>query len=305
MNKIDVLIIHHTDPDGFCAGAIVKYHEVLANPYQNIECYGMNHGYDMPWGRIKRAKKIYVVDFSFPIGDMNKVKEIVGYENLIWIDHHKTVIDDYENAGLGDLKGLREVGKAGCELCWIYFNFDNPMPTGVRVIGRYDVWDIEYQNEQEGIFAVDIFPFIQAVKYHEARADDDHFWIKLFETEDYYFELLKEGRLLYDYQQKMNARYAKSHSFEFEWEGLRFIALNALNCNSQIFDAVFDPHKHDAVLAYGYTNRNWSVSMYTAKKEINVGEIAHKYGGGGHRNACGFHCLELPFEELLEWKDAI
>lgn len=303
MNKLDVLVINHVDPDGFCAGAIVKYHEQQVNPHRKIECYGMNHGYDMPWSRIKRAKKIYIVDFSFPVSDMLKVIEIVGRDNVIWIDHHKTVIEDYDKAGLSNLQGLREIGKAGCELTWIYFNFNKPMPTGVKVIGRYDVWDIKYSDPEAGIFSHNIFPFIQAIKYHEARADEDLFWFKLFESDSFYFELLKEGELLYKYQQKMNARYAKSHSFEFEWEGLRFIALNALNCNSQIFDEVFDHNKHDAVLAYGYTNRNWSVSMYTAKQEVDVSALAHKYGGGGHANACGFHCINLPFEHLLDWKD--
>jgi oligoribonuclease NrnB/cAMP/cGMP phosphodiesterase (DHH superfamily) len=304
MNKIDVFIINHVDPDGYCAGAVVNYHEKLKNPQANIVTYGMNRGYDIPWNRIKRAKKVYVVDFSLPVGDMLKIKEIVGHNNLIWIDHHATVIEDYQKAGL-KLEGIAEVGKSGCELCWIYFNYDIPMPKAVKAIGRYDVWDIEYNNPEEGIFKEDLFPFVTGYKYHDAKADDDHFWSKMFKDDGYYEEVLKEGRLLYDYQSKMFAKYCKSHSFEIEWEGLRFLCVNSLNCNSQMFDSCYNPHKHDAFLAYGYTNKNWSVSMYTPKTEVDVGAIAKKYGGGGHKNGCGFRVTELPFEDLIEWKEDI
>jgi nanoRNase/pAp phosphatase (c-di-AMP/oligoRNAs hydrolase) len=51
------------------------------------------------------------------------------------------------------------------------------------------------------------------------------------------------------------------------------------------------------MLVFGFTNGNWTVSMYTDKPDINVGLIAKKYGGGGHVGASGFQCIgELPFE---------
>jgi nanoRNase/pAp phosphatase (c-di-AMP/oligoRNAs hydrolase) len=37
------------------------------------------------------------------------------------------------------------------------------------------------------------------------------------------------------------------------------------------------------------------ISLRTGKNsDIDVSEIAEKFGGGGHRRAAGFHCLELP-----------
>jgi nanoRNase/pAp phosphatase (c-di-AMP/oligoRNAs hydrolase) len=35
--------------------------------------------------------------------------------------------------------------------------------------------------------------------------------------------------------------------------------------------------------------------MYTDKEGVHVGNIAKKYGGGGHPGAAGFICKELPF----------
>ena len=298
-DKIDILVLNHVDPDGYCAGAIVRYFEKREG--KTVENYGMNYGYKIPWSKIKKAKKVYMVDFSLRPHDMGKIQEIVGYENFIWIDHHKTVIEDVENSGR-DIYGSRLIGKAGCELTWEWFEAERECPKSVRMIGRYDVWDVNYSNEEEGIKSEDLFPFITGVKHHTDTAEDDHFWFNLFDNQEWVEEVLKEGRLLYEYQTGVFSKYCKSHSFDMEWEGLRFICVNSLNANSQMFEAKWDANKYDAMLSYGYTNKNWSVSMYSDKKEIDVGEVAHKYGGGGHKGACGFTCLKLPFEHLLEWK---
>lgn len=300
--KIDVLVIHHIDPDGYCAAGIVRYFDSGTNN----ETYGMNYGYKIPWNKIKRARKVYMVDFSLPPHEMAKIRDMVGYENFIWIDHHKTVIEDIEASGQ-KIKGLRRIGNAGCELTWEWFaGIDTevfPVPRAVKMIGRYDVWDIEYTNFEEGIVKEDLFPFVTGIKYHDPDGDSDHFWFKLFESDEYTEQVVKEGRICYEYQKVMFGKYCRSHSFEMEWEGMRFIVVNSLNCNSQMFEEKWNHNDYDAMMAYGYTNKNYSVSMYTDKPGIDVGALAHKYGGGGHVGACGFSCLELPFEHLLEWKD--
>lgn len=296
-NKISVLVLHHVDPDGYCASGIVRYF----TEKENSETYGMNYGYKIPWNKIKRARKVYMVDFSLPPHEMAKIRDMVGYENFVWIDHHKTVIEDIEKSGQ-KIKGLRRIGDSGCELTWEWFT-EQPMPKAVRMIGRYDVWDINYTNFDEHIVKEDLFPFVTGIKYHDPDGDSDMFWFKLFEDEEYCDKVIEEGRICYNFQTTLYTRYCKSHSFDMEWENHRFLVVNALNCNSQMFESKFNHDDYDAVMAYGYTNKNWSVSMYTDKPGIDVGALAHKYGGGGHKMACGFMCIKLPFEHLLQWKD--
>jgi len=297
-NKISTLVLHHIDPDGYCAAGIVRYH-TDSSPLS--ETVGMNFGYKIPWNKIKRARKVYMVDFSLPPHEMAKIRDMVGYENFIWIDHHKTVIEDIEKSGQR-LKGLREIGKSGCELTWEWFNGSvNPMPKSIKMIGRYDVWDIEYSDAR--IRKEDLFPLVTGVKFHDPDGDSDSFWFKLFESEEYCDQVINEGRICYEYQKVMFAKHCNSHSFDMEWEGHRFLVVNALNCNSQMFESKWDVNKYDAMLAYGYTNKNYSVSMYTDKEGIDVGALAHKYGGGGHVGAAGMSFdKELPFQHLLEWK---
>lgn len=40
---------------------------------------------------------------------------------------------------------------------------------------------------------------------------------------------------------------------------------------------------------------NDTVSLYTDNAGHDMSKIAAKYGGGGHINAAGFECKELPF----------
>jgi len=66
--------------------------------------------------------------------------------------------------------------------------------------------------------------------------------------------------------------------------------------SSQLFESVYDPDMHDAMLAFGYRNHGWVVTLYTTHAGVDVSRVAKKYGGGGHAQAAGFPCRELPFD---------
>ena len=105
------------------------------------------------------------------------------------------------------------------------------------------------------------------------------------------------GIPIYEFKRIRNESYCNAHAFPLEWEGLSFLAANALSTNSQLFDAKFNHVEYDAVLVFGFTNGGWSIGMFTDKQDVDVGAIAKKYGGGGHVGAAGFQCPDgLPFE---------
>jgi len=284
---IENLVIHHNDADGISAGAIVGYFE--ENLGKECQMYKMNYGYDVPWNLIKRAQKVYMVDFGLqPFSDMIKLKEIVGEDNFIWIDHHKTAIEDMKKSGQS-FQGIQRVGDAGCELTWEWFTADKIYPRGIQLIGRYDVWDLDFHE--------DVLIYQTGIRFKDPNADDRLFWKKIIEEdEDLYDEIIRIGDICYDYQTQLNESYCKSHSFDLYFENHRFLAANAMNINSQLFDSKFNHRDYDAVLTFGFTNGKWTISMYTDKKNVDVGSIAKKYGGGGHMGASGFQQSILPFE---------
>jgi nanoRNase/pAp phosphatase (c-di-AMP/oligoRNAs hydrolase) len=46
------------------------------------------------------------------------------------------------------------------------------------------------------------------------------------------------------------------------------------------------------MMPFCFDGKQWTYSMYTLK-DINVSEIAKKYGGGGHKKAAGFQSDKL------------
>lgn len=100
-----------------------------------------------------------------------------------------------------------------------------------------------------------------------------------------------------------------SHVPEAVMPSFRAIACNTIVFNSQFFESVYDPEKHDIMVAYAqvYTRSKvfrgdlgaklqWKVSLYSTKSTIDCGAIAKAFGGGGHAGAGGFVCDKLPWE---------
>ena len=54
---------------------------------------------------------------------------------------------------------------------------------------------------------------------------------------------------------------------------------------------------HDALCGFYFNGKKWTVSLYHAKHrtDLDLSKIAVKYGGGGHRGACGFTTEIFPF----------
>ena len=68
--------------------------------------------------------------------------------------------------------------------------------------------------------------------------------------------------------------------------------------NSKLFDSVYDPDKHHMMVTFVRMKlpaEKWTVSMYSTREDVECGEVAVKYGGGGHKGAAGFQCDKLPF----------
>lgn len=273
------LCLHHNDGDGICSAAIVNKF------VDNCDFYPINYGFKVPWNKIKKADVIYMVDFGLqPFSDMCKLLDMKG-KKLIWIDHHKTAIDDEKKSGQ-KFEGIREIGKAGCELTWEYFS-DAPMPRIVRMVGRYDVWDLNYSEEtlpiHYGMLLKNMSP-------------TDSTWGKLLNDDMLvYANILDRGKICHQYQAMRYDQYCKPFHFLIEWEGLKLIVANAMNVSSGLFDGYFNQHTMDAMMCFGWLGDKWTVSMYTIKKGIDVGAVCKKYGGGGHVGAAGFQCEALPF----------
>lgn len=277
-----ICFYHSADLDGHCSGALVKF----ANP--ECELYGINYGDPFPWDRVAE-EDVVMVDFSLqPFDKMVLLNDLCP--RLIWIDHHKSAIDEYDEAReeeAFEIDGVRTVGLAGCELTWQYFLPSTKMPTFVYLLGRYDVWD-------------HLDPRTLPFQYGMRRVKDtlpqnQEFWASLLDVEKVN-RIIEDGSIILEYQKSENEKYAEACAFETEVDGLRCIAINKMLTNSQLFDSVWNPDKYDAMLTFGYRPGGfWTVSLYTDKPGVDVSRVAKARGGGGHQGAAGFQCGDLFF----------
>lgn len=283
---------HSADLDGHCSGAIVK------QKYPECEMIGVNHGQDFPFGSLAQDGQeiVFLVDFCLqPFGNMEALN---AQCNLVWIDHHATgSIDEAQARGFIAGGGqLIEVGRAGCELTWEYIYGANvPPPHAVWLLGRYDVW--EHGSDE------DILPFQYGMRqFTNTLPDNTGFWAGVF-SHDYLWEKIADtGRTLLSYETSQNEKFCKAYAFEtyIKHDGYDVFAICANRgfTNSKLFDSVYDPDRHHIMMTFIRLKppaRKWTVSLYSTREDVDCGAIAKAYGGGGHKGAAGFQCIELPF----------
>ncbi len=270
---------HKSDLDGHCSGAIVKM------KYPECEMFGVDYIDDLVGVSLKEGETIFVVDFSFSPGGMDV---LIIECNLIWIDHHKSAIKKMEDFTPGhSIQGLRSVGKAGCELTWMYLYPNDPVPEVVTLLGRYDVWDHESNQ--------DVLPFQYGIREQKNTLPHSEIWSILFKdiSRIHIADICDKGVIIQKYQAAQDEKYAKGMSYEVEFEGLRALVMNKPYSNSKVFDSIYDPERHDIMILFGVKPGEFKYTLYTDKTEIDVSELAVKYGGGGHRGAAGFYSKEM------------
>jgi hypothetical protein len=281
---------HSADLDGHCSGELVR----RAHP--DCEMIGINYGDTFPWDSIEPGETVYMVDFSLqPWLDMER---LAGVCDLIWIDHHKSAIESSLEHPI-NYRGEAAVGLGACALVWRWLQVEQQIPFGrqhsgamqisppikeIRLLAEYDVWDHHDP---------DCLLFQYGMRLHET-APGSPIWGVVLDRNGTQ-RVIDEGMTILSYQRQQDAIRARVLCFEVLLDGLRCIAANHGLGSSALFDSVWDPEKHDAMLTFAWKGRSWTISLYSTKQDVDVSVIAKARGGGGHKGAAGFQCAELPF----------
>ena len=101
---------------------------------------------------------------------------------------------------------------------------------------------------------------------------------------------ISEGLTILSYQKRQDRSYMEAYSFEGIFEGMPAIVVNRGIANSQTFDGKYEPAKHVFMISYVRRGHGqYTVSLYSTNPSVHCGQIAKRYGGGGHKGAAGFH----------------
>lgn len=315
----ETVIYHKSDFDGiFCR-------EIARKFLPHADLIGWEYGDPTP--KVPDHSPLYILDLSVP--------DLMQHPQLIWIDHHKSAIDKYRGAVPGYcIDGVaacrltyqwfsirqHNAQNATNEALQVplpqkqdFIDRTVPEPYAVRLAGEYDIWDKRDPNAdvfQFGLRSLDLEPHWPALLSPNPRPSiaeieklmdigfppdllpDGTVWPAIIHT------LISNGQLLHRYQQEIDASVINHRSFIVQFEGLNFLGVTSARCNSLSFSAKDIPETgHDALMGFFWTGKEWSVSLYHAqhRKDLDLSAIAVKYGGGGHRGACGFRTEQLPF----------
>lgn len=295
-------VFYHNDNDGKAAAFWIHLHVGLdASDYNKnrTNFFEINYDKKFPLEIIQRDEPVWIVDFSIQPDEMQELLKITP--NVIWIDHHKTAIEKYKDFNQ-KIYGLRYDGLAGCMLTYIFVDemtgrgerFKNPdafnpsmaekAPYFLKLIADRDVWKFEYGDAAKFFHLA-----TQTLDLSPSSKD----WHKIMDSEYEYNldDLITQGELIEKYRNATAKEYRKQFAYSFDWEGFKCLAMNR-SCSSEYFGE--DINNYDLVIPHVFNGKKWIVSLYTVK-DIDASIIAKKYGGGGHKKACGFTCDKLPW----------
>jgi len=289
MNK-KILCIHHNDSDGKLAGAIVKN-------YMNIEnhtCELIEVGYTNYKDKLKHLlvnetvphyDMVFIVDFSLEKEEMETIKN--NYY-LVWCDHHKSAKEKLEEMWEDiNQPGIRNLDRCGALLTYEYLYKTRTSTKEINLVDDYDRWQHKLGEKTHW--------FAELNKNWSIER-----WIELITNSDTnkMEPLLEKGKMLFELKKERIEKII-STGLPVTFRNKKTLFIN----NSNIYDGsllgnMICNNGYDIALKYGF-NKDKVIFGLNSIGELDVSIIAKEFGGGGHKNAAGFHIGIEYFNEFI------
>ncbi len=270
-HKAHTVCLHHNDADGRAAGMIVRR---ALGP--QIRLYEINYGDPIPWELIESAQRVVIVDFALPPADMLRIAQAC---ELVWIDHHITAIQDMASISAA-WPGKRDTSEAACVLTWQYFYPDQPVPTGILLIGDKDIWRMA---------KADTRPFSEGLMQENTHTDNLSLWYRLLDDDTVLVKhLVGKGQLLFQARLNSLHRAARRYGYPVTFEGHHTLVVNRPGEGELIEIAMQMGYDLAYLYVDSFQNGKLVTSVMVGSRQVDVSQIAKKFGGGGHPGAAGF-----------------
>ena len=250
------------------------------------------------------GRDVLLVDFSykFPVLDEMASKA----NSILVLDHHKTAAADLEHAGQAgttwehhvanayqdrcegvtrSLYALFDMNRSGAGIAWDYFFPNQPRPMLINHIEDRDLWRFAISGTREIQASVFSYPYDFAVWDHLMQAD-----LALLRT---------GGEAIERKHHKDIAELTKVVTRNMKIAGHVVPVANLPYTLTSDAGALLCGDTYPFAACYWDTPAGRVFSLRSRDDGMDVGEIAKKYGGGGHAHASGFR---VPFDQLAQFE---
>lgn len=300
-------IITHNDLDGYSAGYIVKTRFEEFNKV--IEHYNYDREVDL--SGIQNGDTVVITDYSLQNEEYHKILDLIGTNgHLIWLDHHITAIDRYNENETLHLEGIHSTKVCGAALAYLYFscglnqkdiddaeteNLVMLLPYWLRLVDAWDTWKLDSPVRQNAeALCMGISNYLSIDEIGKIADDSD--------TLMYYID---KGFTYIEYQQSWCKNFREKYMFTRKMSGYLFnvnrdvdVAVLNIGCASSKYfgDEI---KNYDVCITQCFNGEKWIVSFYSDKSDIDCSYAAKMFGGGGHKGAagCSFNQLQPPISQ--------
>ena len=246
-----------------------------------------------------------------PNEEYHKILDLIGTNgHLIWLDHHITAIDRYNEDSSLNLEGIHSTKVCGAALAYLYFvkgltqdeidnmdteNLTKLLPYWLALVDIWDTWKIDSpirKNAEALCMGISNFLTIDEID-------------KIATDSDYLMHYIDKGYTYMEYQQSWCKNFRDKYMFTRKMSGYLFnvnrdveVAILNIGCaSSKYFGEELD--NYDVCITQCFNGEKWTVSFYSSKPDIDCSYAAKVFGGGGHKGAagCSFSQIQPPISQ--------
>ena len=261
-----ICIYHGNCADGFTAAWVVK----KVFPPASVHFWPGVY-YESP--PEVEGMDVVMVDFSYKRPVMEEI--LRKCKSFIWLDHHKSAIEDMAGFGEGDakFKSLTDLNRSGAGITWDYFNPGIKRPELVFHVEDRDLW--KFVNPMTRPIQACVFSYEYTFENWDklAASEMEHLANDGLAIERKHFKDIKELVTVTKRMMEIGGHTVPVASLPYT------LPSDAGHMMAEGFPFA---------ACYWDTAKGRVFSLRSRPEGMDVSEIAKLYGGGGHKNASGF-----------------
>jgi oligoribonuclease NrnB/cAMP/cGMP phosphodiesterase (DHH superfamily) len=300
IDVVDVVIYHDECCDGFGGAWTFWLASKKRSREKDVRFIGASHYYDddkiQNMLEICTDKNVVSIDFCYTTDILRQLNNVAT--KLIILDHHATTLEHIQAVNIEE-QTILDIDRSGCAIAWDFCFPNEKMPEFLQYIQDRDLWRWELENTKHF-----------TAKFYSSVDFDFEKWSEMLKSENVK-KCIEEGKVIIPYEQsEINNLASKASEFSWDIGAGKPYKIQVSNCStltSKLGNQLSKSCDFALVWFYDHINNYIKVSLRSDSRgnNVNVEQIARKFGGGGHANASGFTWTKSIDDLLYRAKEYI